>query len=128
MKQTAHGWKNIEIGPSRRFRARSVLIEHWGGLLRSGLVPSGPLIRAGRCLLGLEVADLARLAAVPADAVRRAECGGATRMRRRIVKVLAIYGVLFAEGSVLRRPTLAAMRAMDRCRQTRLRSTIRQVL
>jgi hypothetical protein len=63
MKQTAHGWKNIEIGPSRRFRARSVLIEQLGRSVAIGLVPSGPLIRGVAVCSGLKLLIL--LASLP---------------------------------------------------------------
>jgi hypothetical protein len=72
----------------------------------SGIKPKHGIrnIRAGRCLLGLDVVDLARLASVRVDSVRRAEGGGATMMRRRLTVVLAKLGIQFTHAGVIRRP------------------------
>lgn len=64
----------------------------------------GRIIRAGRCLLGLEVVAFARLACVRVDSVRRAEGGGATVMRRRLTELLLKLGIQFKPGGVVRRP------------------------
>ncbi len=121
MVRVAWRRRAVDSALLRRVRTSPRLAADRSTSWRSALTPSGRLIAAGRCLLGLTAAEFARLARMSPDSVKRAESGGAVAIRRRIAAVLEEYGITWSRNGVLCQPSVRVMkRVIRRCRLTEM--------
>jgi hypothetical protein len=86
------------------------------GRRRFAPAPGPHAIGAARRLLGLGVPALARAAALPVCAVRRAERGGPAGVRQRLAAVLEARGIEFLADGVAVRPRRMRRTALPKWR------------